>query len=155
MQNIINHFPVLSLMAETGEAQEILLVEDDPEACVLLSKMLTLLGYRVIATGSAEEAVEKLAMGAQFSALVTDVNLPGASGIELAKHVYQMDRTVRIIFTTGMGYLLAPPLPFPFSLVSKPINLTNLQDIMRMPLGEKTDFTTGFSLQSILSKFRT
>ena len=113
---------------------DILFVEDDPSIREVVLEVLILWGYTITALGSAESAMACLAHGRRYAVLITDVTLPGASGIDLAKQAYALNSTIRIIFTTGDGYLLAPPLPFPFTLIAKPFNLARLREAIQIGL---------------------
>jgi DNA-binding NtrC family response regulator len=110
--------------------QRILLVEDDPRLNQVMSEMVTLLGHNVYAVTTAEEALKAIEVE-QFSALFTDINLPGKSGIELAKAVFAKYSATKIIFMTGDGYLVSSPLPFAFTLMAKPVFFANLRDALK------------------------
>jgi DNA-binding NtrC family response regulator len=107
-----------------------LLVEDHPKLKDVMTEMVAHLGYQVLAVTTGEQALEAIAHE-EFSALVTDINLPGISGIELAKVVFARCPSTKIIFMSGDGYLVSSPLPFPFTLMAKPVYLANLRDSLR------------------------
>jgi CheY-like chemotaxis protein len=75
----------------------VLVVEDDAGLRAYLSTILEEQGYRVIAAGSGEEALEKL--GGQRAVLaVLDVGLPGMDGFAVAEH---LQNDVPVIVVTG------------------------------------------------------
>jgi signal transduction histidine kinase/CheY-like chemotaxis protein len=87
---------------------EILLVEDDPAGRVGLSRLLHALGYRVIATASAAEALDALREGAQPDAMVADIILPGGlDGARLVDEARRLRPGLPAILTSGY----APRLP--------------------------------------------
>ncbi|MBZ5759469.1 MULTISPECIES: hybrid sensor histidine kinase/response regulator [Rhizobium] len=78
----------------------VLLVEDDNLIRVSTGEALKNAGCIVVEAGSAEEAMAALET-VPFDVLVTDVNLPGASGAELAKRARSVRPSAAIVFATG------------------------------------------------------
>jgi len=72
--------------AETSKplARRALLVDDEKPILGLLSKLMGQEGYQVVAVSTGEEALNRLE-AEEFSVLVTDKNLPGVSGVEVAR----------------------------------------------------------------------
>ena len=62
--------------------------------------MLTLLGYKAVAAGSAEGA-RLLPIDAPFDLLLSDVVLPGATGHELALALAERWPTLKVILMSG------------------------------------------------------
>ena len=81
---------------------EILLVEDSPEVSLITVEYLTELGHQVVAVADAEMAVEQVAQRA-FDAVMTDVSLPGMSGIELAKELIKNYPKLPVVIASGYG----------------------------------------------------
>jgi PAS domain S-box-containing protein len=78
----------------------VLLVEDDTLIRVNTAEILQDAGYVVVEAASAEEAMAGLET-VPFDVLVTDVNLPGASGPELADRARSLRPSAAIVFATG------------------------------------------------------
>jgi PAS domain S-box-containing protein len=102
----------------------VLVVEDNPDAQDLLCQMLELIGYAAAGTGSAESALERLG---EFDILLTDVHLPGMSGVALAQHARTHHPALRIVFVTGAA---APQLPFPTTALRKPYTIDQLRQAL-------------------------
>lgn len=83
---------------------EILLVEDSPEVSLITVEYLTELGHQAVAVADAELAMEQLAQR-PFDAVVTDVSLPGMSGIELAKELFKHHPRLPVVIASGYGAL--------------------------------------------------
>ncbi len=66
----------------------VLIVDDDGQLRHLVSKMLRAQGYRVTAVAGGREMLETL-RATPVDLIVLDVMLPGASGLELCRHVRQ------------------------------------------------------------------
>jgi len=78
----------------------VLLVEDDALIRINTAEMLQDAGLIVVEAGSAEEAKAALQTMA-VDVLVTDLNLPGASGCELAAEARALRPTTLIVYATG------------------------------------------------------
>jgi len=78
----------------------VLLVEDDNLIRMSTGEALQEAGCIVIEAGSAEEAMAALET-VPFDVLVTDINLPGVPGPELAKRARAIRPSAAIIFATG------------------------------------------------------
>lgn len=81
----------------------ILVVEDDAVAADLVEvALLRIPGLHIHSVRSAADAREILATGPPFSAVITDVHLPGEDGISLAEAIRGMDgRAVPVIVVTS------------------------------------------------------
>jgi two-component system phosphate regulon response regulator PhoB len=77
------------------ERSLILLVEDDRGNLVLTRAVLEEAGYRVLGAGSADEARELLAVE-RPDLVLTDIELPGDSGLDLVREIAQDPRTASI-----------------------------------------------------------
>lgn len=78
----------------------VMLVEDDMMIRLNTAEILKDLGHLVVEAGSAEEAMTAL-QTMPVAVLVTDVNLPGISGPELAKRALELRPGLGIVFATG------------------------------------------------------
>jgi PAS domain S-box-containing protein len=87
----------------SGHGERILVVEDEEGARDGLREILTVLGYRPTVVATAEEAAE-LGLRGGFEVLLSDVMLPGASGIELARRVQAACPTLRVVLMSGYTY---------------------------------------------------
>ena len=82
---------------------KILLVEDSPEVSLITVEYLTELGHQVVAVGTAELALQETPDG--FDTVMTDVSLPGMSGIDLAKVLLHSRPHLPVIIASGYGTL--------------------------------------------------
>src|SRR3954467_12331245 len=81
----------------------VFVVEDEEVIRHLLDEALTDGGFAVTIATNGEEAMAMLdAEGTHYSALITDIKLPGEfSGWEVAKRAREIDDTVPVIYITG------------------------------------------------------
>jgi len=83
---------------------KMLLVEDSPEVSLITVEYLMELGHEVVAVSDAESALTRVS-GEKFDAVMTDVSLPGISGIELAKALINEHPRLPVIIASGYGSL--------------------------------------------------
>ncbi len=81
-------------------ASHVLIVEDEPLILMSTVDMVEELGHTVHEANSAEHALGVLETN-RIDTLLTDVGLPGMSGIELARQVRERWPDVRIVFASG------------------------------------------------------
>jgi two-component system, cell cycle sensor histidine kinase and response regulator CckA len=85
-----------------GRGTAVLVVEDEPSVREVTARLLTRLGFRVTAVGTPREALERLAeMADRLDVLVTDVVMPGMSGIALAERVLERHPGVGVVLLSG------------------------------------------------------
>ncbi len=78
----------------------ILVVDDDPLICQQLERLYTLGGYSVDIASSGEQAVARLEAG-NIDLVVSDIRLPGMSGVELTEWIQRECPDVPVIVVTG------------------------------------------------------
>jgi EAL domain-containing protein (putative c-di-GMP-specific phosphodiesterase class I)/CheY-like chemotaxis protein len=83
-----------------ARAGAVLLVDDDISVGRGLRRVLAAAGYEVRIATSGEEALDALTKRT-FDVIVSDINMPGMSGISLLRSVRLRDRDVPIILMTG------------------------------------------------------
>jgi signal transduction histidine kinase len=114
--------------AQDGET--VLIVEDDPAVRVLVSAVLSELGYAFVEAGDANSAVPILDSTQRIDLLISDVGLPGMNGRQLAEIGRQYRPDLKVLFITGYaehaavrGGFLDPGMqmitkPFTFDLLT-------------------------------------
>ncbi len=88
--------------ASKADTTRILLVDDDPIIVDSLSDFLKLDGYNVDTASDGSEALEILAT-AQYGIVITDVNMPRTSGLELLRQIKQRYPETVVVVITGYG----------------------------------------------------
>lgn len=80
----------------------ILVVDDEPEMCALLSDVLQDEGYGVETATSGEKALAK--MGEQeFAVVITDLNMKGMPGMTLLQEIKRLHPETNVIIMTAFG----------------------------------------------------
>ncbi len=110
-------------------ALRVLVVEDNVDAQFLVCEMLQVFGHTVTGTGTAEDALVRLADG-PVDILFSDVSLPGMSGVDLARRALQLQPGLGIIFASGYADSLTARVEFPCISLKKPYDLEQLQSAL-------------------------
>lgn len=86
-----------------AQAAVALLVDDEDLVRASTANMLSDLGYRVVETASAEEALSILGRGAHVDVVVTDHLMPGLTGVDLARRLREAWPQVAVLIVSGYG----------------------------------------------------
>jgi two-component system cell cycle response regulator CpdR len=105
----------------------ILLAEDDDSLRGFLARALERAGHDVVVCENGDEAVASLGQG-PWDLLLTDIVMPGADGIEVARQAAQHQPDLRIMFITGFAAvaLSAAQSAPQAKVLSKPVHLRDL-----------------------------
>ena len=105
----------------------ILLAEDDDSLRGFLARALEKAGHTVISCENGDDAIDALDAG-PYDLLLTDIVMPGADGIEVARIAAQRQPGVRIMFITGFAAvaLSAAQASPQAKVLNKPIHLRDL-----------------------------
>lgn len=108
--------------------QRILVVDDDPDACELISTVLGQLGFEVGIALDGFAALGKLARS-PFDLVLTDFQMPGMNGIELIGTLRRMGGALPVVVMTGADtrdLCTAAEAYGAVQCLTKPINLDQL-----------------------------
>ncbi|MEJ5358498.1 MAG: sigma-54 dependent transcriptional regulator [Desulfobacterales bacterium] len=78
----------------------ILAVDDSPDALELIRRHLAPAGYRVLTASNAEEAARRIEEE-PVDLVITDMRMPGKSGLDLVRHIRSRFREVGLLMVTG------------------------------------------------------
>jgi len=80
----------------------VLIIEDEQPMRELLSELFEEEGYKVLSAAHSVDALRLFQSHArEISAVVSDYGLPGMDGMSLFMKLRQIDRNVRLVFTSG------------------------------------------------------
>ena len=82
---------------------QILVVEDEKSMRDLLAMMLRKEGHAVETAESAESAQERLRANGGYNLLISDISMPGQSGIDLLRYTRQASKETEVILMTAYG----------------------------------------------------
>jgi PAS domain S-box-containing protein len=136
-QNPPQSMPQTIVRAANAEAEQqltILLADDEPSLRGAIAEYLRGVGYRVLESQSAEDALE-LARDHSgcIDVLLTDIVMPGLRGTELAREVQQLCPDVHVIYISGYAQSL-PEAQVPRGAVflQKPFRLAYLLEQLKL-----------------------
>jgi PAS domain S-box-containing protein len=99
---VVERPPAAMAEPPPGGSETVLVVEDDPAVKAIIRQALERLGYRVLASSDAEEALAQAATEVgPLPLLVTDIRLPGADGPALAARLRRKRPGIRVLYVSG------------------------------------------------------
>jgi len=115
----------------------ILIVEDDPELCVLYADELEAEGYRASTVKNGKEAVEAVSQDTP-DLIIMDINLPKMDGIEAMWNILSNDNKIPIIINTAYSEYRDNFMTWGAeAYVVKSSDLTALKETIRNVLSDK------------------
>jgi len=97
----------------------VLVVDDDPDVRELMTQTLEREGMTVVDASSGAEALRILGRDPTIDILLTDIMMPGITGITLAERAAALRPDLKIVFTSAYaaaGHPLGPLIRKPFRL---------------------------------------
>ena len=85
-------------------SKNILIVDDEPDMCWIISQLIQSQGFNVVIAYTGEDACSKLVNGS-FSIVFLDAKLPDMDGLDVAKYVSLMnERKPSVVLVSGYYY---------------------------------------------------
>jgi DNA-binding NtrC family response regulator len=112
---------------------KILIVDDEKNILRVVSTTLKGEHYDVTTAQSAEEAIEKFGRGG-FDLVITDLKLPGQSGLDLLSYVKAQEPDMPVIMITAFGTIenaVGAMKRGAFNYLTKPVNPDELLTVVR------------------------
>ncbi len=109
--------------------EPLLLVEDKNELRAMLRKALERAGYEVDEAPDGAAAIQKV-RARRYLLVITDLKMPGASGLEVLRATKQADATIPVLLLTAFGSVeeaVAAMKEGAFDFLQKPVDLDHLK----------------------------
>jgi CheY-like chemotaxis protein len=119
-----------SAVSPPAKPLHVLVVEDDAASLDAVCEILQMLGHEPAKAADAAQAMEHL-RAERFDVLLTDLNLPETSGIELAQQAVAADPDLSVIFVSGDELPDDMMDEFPFKRLRKPSTIDELYSALR------------------------
>ncbi len=119
------------------EKANLLIVDDEESILTVLSEYFRSLSYRVYTAENSEEAMKILNANQKIDLLITDIALPGMSGIDLLKISREIRTDVPVIIITGikaLDYAISAIKHGANDYITKPFELTEVRKIVEKVL---------------------
>ena len=116
-------------MLKTSEMEPLLLVEDKNELRAMLRKALERAGYKVDEAPDGTAAIQRL-RARRYQLVITDLKMPGASGLDVLRESKQADATIPVVVLTAYGSVeeaVAAMKDGAFDFLQKPVDLEHLK----------------------------
>jgi two-component system response regulator (stage 0 sporulation protein F) len=114
------------------QPKRILVVDDEENARIALSKILTREGYEVASAGNGLEALNYL-RGKEVELVITDINMPEMNGLAFLRELGKKHPACSVIMITAYGevesYIEAMNLGA-FEYINKPVKFDELKKII-------------------------
>ncbi len=127
------------LWSEKMPEEHILIVDDEPYVCDILSQLFISEGYRVKAAVSGLEAID-LMKEKDFSLVISDIRLSDISGIEVLRNARTLLKGVPVIMITGFAATESAVYALKlgaYDYMIKPLNLDEVILSARRAIGSK------------------
>ena len=113
----------------------ILIVDDEREITEILADLLSD-DYECLKAGSAEQALECLRAG-EFQLVISDITMPGMSGLEMIPHVKQLSPDTVVVMISGMQTVesaIGALRLGAFDYLMKPFDLRQVEAVVKRAL---------------------
>ncbi len=151
-------------VVETKEMEPLLLVEDKTELRAMLRKALERAGYTVDEAPDGTAAIQKI-RGRRYLLVITDLKMPGASGLDVLRESKQADAAVPVLLLTAYGSVeeaVAAMKEGAFDFLQKPVDLEHLkllvkraaqqQELLRENLLLREEYSTRYGFPRIVGE---
>lgn len=142
----------------------VLLVEDKTELRAMLRKALEKSGYTVEEAPDGSTARDKVRQR-RYLVVLTDLKLPGASGLDVLREVKQFDSTIPVLLMTAFGSIeeaVTAMKEGAFDFLQKPVDLDHLklqmdraarqQELLRENLLLREEYSTRYGFPRIIGE---
>ena len=89
-------------VAPQGRGEHILYVDDEESLVFLVTRMMERMGYRITGLTNASAAIDAVRSDPlRFDLVITDLGMPGMSGMDLAEELLRIRADLPVIITSG------------------------------------------------------
>jgi len=141
--------------AMASETPRILIVDDDPGQRSLLNTFLRGQGFDTALAESGERALEMLRAG-KFAMMISDVRMPGLSGLETLRRARQEHATLPVLLVTAFTDIrdaVAAMRDGAVNYLAKPIDLDELLTSVRQAVGLSQSIPLRYDAEKALPEF--
>lgn len=114
----------------------ILIVDDEIEITEILADLLSE-DYECLKAGSAEDALARLREDGQFQLVISDITMPGMSGLEMIPHVKTLSPETVVVMISGMQTVesaIGALRLGAFDYLMKPFDLRQVEAVVKRAL---------------------
>jgi CheY-like chemotaxis protein len=130
---------ILSLGELQGGSGRIMLVDDEDQVVQVTGEILQSLGYNIVGRTSSEEALKLFSSSPHdFDMVITDLTMPGFTGLELSERLKKVRPDIPIILFTGYSDQISKDAAIEAGIneyCMKPISMRELSTVVGRFLG--------------------
>src|SRR5262245_4101560 len=87
---------------------KVLIVEDDNAMAQMCAKLIRRQGHSAVIAGSGHDALRIVRAAQDVDAVISDIQMPQMSGIQLLAHLREFNAALPVILMTGYANLVGP-----------------------------------------------
>ena len=129
--------PLVESASKTFGSATVLLVEDHPDVSAVAADYLEQYGCKVLLANSGEAAIEALNKRRDINVVLSDIVMPGMSGLELGRLVREYHPEIGVILASGYSDKATVATEEGFTIIRKPYSPDALQRAIAAMLGER------------------
>jgi DNA-binding response OmpR family regulator len=124
-----------------SKKKRILLVDDEPDICMVYQIVLEDAGYQCISYTDSVKALQEFRID-YYDLILLDIKMPVLNGFELCKKIREVDKTTHIVFITASEAYYEPfrrqhfPELGKINYIQKPIGNDELVRLVNMIVGD-------------------
>ncbi len=128
------------ILAENNyDGKKVLIVDDNETNLKILSLQLQKWKMQVVAVQSGLEAIKTLSVQKEFDLVITDMQMPDMSGVELSTQIKAMHKDLAIILLSSIGNETKKTHPHLFtSVLTKPVRQKQLQEVIAADINKES-----------------
>jgi two-component system, NtrC family, sensor kinase len=137
--------PSVDFTKQFGHAT-VLLVEDNSDVAIVAADYLEQHGCKVVKAASAEAAIDALNKRRDIDLVLSDIVMPGISGLELGRLVREYHPEIRMVLASGYSDKAAVATEEGFTLIRKPYSPETLHRILAGVMKENSQAQSAASV---------
>lgn len=119
-------------------SQKVMIVDDEPEIGSLIKELLEIEGLQVDAFVDPIEALKTFTeLQSQYFMIISDLSMPGMSGVEFTRKVREMNKRIPLVLWSGYHQFLDEELQdLNVKMLSKPVDVQKLLSLINSELSQ-------------------
>jgi signal transduction histidine kinase/ligand-binding sensor domain-containing protein/DNA-binding response OmpR family regulator len=134
------------------EKARILIVDDHEKSLLLMKDQLDIWKFETVTANSGKQACEILAQTSSISLVMTDLDMPGMSGMQLADHVHDFYPHIPVVLLTAPGASIVSSSGLTRTILAKPVKQQLLLKQIVSELGRHQNGSLKINVEADLPK---
>lgn len=122
----------VGLRAAPKVVKKVLVVDDEVDLAEICSMLLKAYGLDVVTVHCAKDALQRLEQDPEIDAVLSDIVMPGMSGLQLGDAIREMYPHIRVVLVSG--YTIAKEFDgreSPYLFAEKPYKIATILKLLR------------------------